>query len=62
MKLIFILQRQNKKSKVEDLRNKITDGNTKKKVFFWNNRNARRKQSGTSLFGGFKEWLDKGGA
>lgn len=46
--------------KVEDLRNKITDGNTKKKVFFWNNRNARRKQSGTLIWW-FKEWLDKVG-
>tara|TARA_R100001443_G_scaffold52795_1_gene64533 strand:- start:7106 stop:8371 length:1266 start_codon:yes stop_codon:yes gene_type:complete len=27
-------------------------------VFFWNNRNARRKQSGTLIFW-FKEWLDK---
>ena len=29
-----------------------------KVVFFWNNRNARRKQSGTLIFW-FKEWLDK---
>ncbi len=29
-------------------------------VFFWNNRNARRKQSGTVLWW-FKEWLDKVG-
>ena len=27
-------------------------------IFFWNNRNARRKQSGTLIFW-FKEWLDK---
>ncbi len=29
-----------------------------KVIFFWNNRNARRKQSGTLIFW-FKEWLDK---
>lgn len=32
----------------------------KKKIFFWNNRNARRKQSGTLIWW-FKEWLDKVG-
>ena len=31
-----------------------------KKIFFWNNRNARRKQSGTLIWW-FKEWLDKVG-
>ncbi|MAH49811.1 hypothetical protein CMI37_28585 [Candidatus Pacearchaeota archaeon] len=31
-----------------------------KKLFFWNNRNARRKQSGTLIYW-FKEWLDKVG-
>jgi len=31
-----------------------------KKLFFWNNRNARRKQSGTLIWW-FKEWLDKVG-
>ena len=31
-----------------------------KLVFFWNNRNARRKQSGTLIFW-FKEFLDKVG-
>ena len=34
--------------------------NTNKKIFFWNNRNARRKQSGTLIWW-FKEWLDKVG-
>jgi len=29
-----------------------------KMIFFWNNRNARRKQSGTLVWW-FKEWLDK---
>lgn len=31
-----------------------------KKIFFWNSRNARRKQSGTLIWW-FKEWLDKVG-
>ena len=34
--------------------------NPRKKIFFWNNRNARRKQSGTLIWW-FKEWLDKVG-
>ena len=34
--------------------------NDKRKIFFWNNRNARRKQSGTLIWW-FKEWLDKVG-
>ena len=38
----------------EDLLNKD------KKIFFWNNRNARRKQPGTLIWW-FKEWLDKVG-
>ncbi len=39
---------------------KSTEINENKKIFFWNNRNARRKQSGTVLWW-FKEWLDKVG-
>jgi glycosyltransferase involved in cell wall biosynthesis len=34
--------------------------NPKKKLFFWNNRNARRKQSGTLIWW-FKEFLDEAG-
>jgi glycosyltransferase involved in cell wall biosynthesis len=34
--------------------------NKDKKIFFWNNRNARRKQSGTLIWW-FKEWLDQVG-
>ena len=34
--------------------------NNNKKIFFWNNRNARRKQPGTLIWW-FKEWLDKVG-
>jgi len=45
---------------ITELRNRITLGNSKKKIFFWNNRNARRKQSGTLIWW-FKEWLDKVG-
>jgi glycosyltransferase involved in cell wall biosynthesis len=48
------------KHAVEVLRERITQGKTKKKIFFWNNRNARRKQSGTLIWW-FKEWLDKVG-
>jgi glycosyltransferase involved in cell wall biosynthesis len=44
----------------EQLRERLTQGNPKKKIFFWNNRNARRKQSGTIIWW-FKEWLDKVG-
>jgi len=47
-------------ARVKDLRNQLTRGKTNKKVFFWNNRNARRKQSGTLIWW-FKEWLDKVG-
>jgi len=39
---------------------KSTVVNKNKKIFFWNNRNARRKQSGTIVWW-FKEWLDKVG-
>jgi glycosyltransferase involved in cell wall biosynthesis len=51
--------------KVEQVRKNIFDSsqkysNPKKKLFFWNNRNARRKQSGTLIWW-FKEWLDKVG-
>jgi len=35
-------------------------GDNDKMIFFWNNRNARRKQSGTLIFW-FKEFLDKVG-
>ena len=48
------------KKQVEELRNNVTREKPNKKVFFWNNRNARRKQSGTLIWW-FKEWLDKVG-
>jgi glycosyltransferase involved in cell wall biosynthesis len=51
---------------VESTRKQILEGargvavNEKKKIFFWNNRNARRKQSGTLIWW-FKEFLDEVG-
>jgi len=36
----------------------LNKADVNKVIFFWNNRNARRKQSG-SLIWWFKEWLDK---
>jgi len=50
----------------EDVKKRISIDSTKnfknknKKLFFWNNRNARRKQSGTLIWW-FKEWLDNVG-
>ena len=38
----------------------LDDGAREKFTVFWNNRNARRKQSGTLIFW-FKEWLDQRG-
>lgn len=43
------------------LRSTDESANTKKKIFFWNNRNARRKQSGTLVWW-FKEFLDEVGS
>ncbi len=51
---------EEEQNKALDLRNKVTKGKPNKKIFFWNNRNARRKQSGTLIWW-FKEWLDKVG-
>lgn len=36
----------------------LQEEDREKVIFFWNNRNARRKQSGTLVWW-FKEWLDK---
>jgi len=44
----------------DTINSKSTFKNKNKKIFFWNNRNARRKQSGTLIWW-FKEWLDKVG-
>ena len=54
------------KEKIASIKQQILDfaadefKNPNKKIFFWNNRNARRKQSGTIIWW-FKEWLDKVG-
>ncbi|MAH44335.1 hypothetical protein CMI37_00805 [Candidatus Pacearchaeota archaeon] len=52
------------KEKVEFMRQQVVDSTgadlQDKMIFFWNNRNARRKQSGTLIWW-FKEWLDKVG-
>ena len=44
---------------IEKIReNSLPEADRDKTIFFWNNRNARRKQSGTLVWW-FKEWLDK---
>ena len=44
---------------IDNIRNNTLPPTDRDKViFFWNNRNARRKQSGTLIWW-FKEWLDK---
>ena len=64
--IFYKYKTKEKLANIEAIRNKITFENTKKlknknkKIFFWNNRNARRKQSGTLIWW-FKEWLDKVG-
>ena len=46
-------------SEVESVRaENLPPEDREKVIFFWNNRNARRKQSGTLIWW-FKEWLDK---
>jgi len=42
----------------EDRESSLAPADREKVIFFWNNRNARRKQSGTLIFW-FKDWLDK---
>ena len=49
-----------KQEQINNQRNAITTDHEDKLIFFWNNRNARRKQSGTLIFW-FKEFLDKVG-
>jgi len=44
----------------EEVRKTILGDSEDKLIFFWNNRNARRKQSGTLIYW-FKEFLDKVG-
>jgi len=46
-------------SQIEETRKlSLQEEDRSKVIFFWNNRNARRKQSGTLIWW-FKEWLDK---
>ena len=46
-----------KKNQIKEVQKNIVRDHNKKKIFFWNNRNARRKQSGTLIWW-FKEFLD----
>ena len=48
------------KQQIENMISETTPDMVGKTMFFWNNRNARRKQSGTILFW-FKEFVDKVG-
>ena len=64
---VFYKYKTEEMTKIKDsARNRICVESTKnlknkdKKIFFWNNRNARRKQSGTLIWW-FKEWLDQVG-
>ena len=44
---------------IDEIRNRsLQEEDRSKVIFFWNNRNARRKHSGTLIWW-FKEWLDK---
>ena len=58
-----IFQKQDKDKVTEFVKNSFGekyDPDVDKFIFFWNNRNARRKQSGSLIFW-FKEFLDKVG-
>jgi len=62
---IFRKFKANEVGAVEEIKNRIQQStnnlkNPNKKLFFWNNRNARRKQSGTLIWW-FKEFLDEVG-
>ena len=56
-----IFHNKSKSQEVINFRNTVLGPNNENKcLFFWNNRNARRKQSGSLIFW-FKEFLDKVG-
>ena len=62
---IFHKFKKDELKSAHELREQIVNSSTKfanpkKKIFFWNNRNARRKQSGTLVWW-FKEFLDEVG-
>jgi glycosyltransferase involved in cell wall biosynthesis len=57
-----IFKKHNEEDILEFRKNSMQqDPDCKKTIFFWNNRNARRKQSGTLIFW-FKEFLDRVGS
>jgi glycosyltransferase involved in cell wall biosynthesis len=64
--VFYMAKTLEEKEAIEQVRKRITIDSTvnlknkNKKVFFWNNRNARRKQSGTLIWW-FKEFLDEVG-
>lgn len=53
-----IFRNKRKETESTQFRNAIIKDNKDKIIFFWNNRNARRKQSGTLIWW-FKEFLDE---
>jgi len=55
--IFYKFKTDERKNQVKETRSSILRGKNKKKIFFWNNRNARRKQSGTLIWW-FKEFLD----
>ena len=63
---MFYKFKSDQSESIKELRDNIFDAsaphnqNPKKKIFFWNNRNARRKHSGTVMWW-FKEVLDEVG-
>ena len=64
--IFYKFKTEEKKNIVNELRSRISVESSKnlknpnKTIFFWNNRNARRKQSGTLIWW-FKEFLDEVG-
>jgi len=63
--IFHLYKTDEEKARVTEVRNRIQNStvnlkNPNKKIFFWNNRNARRKQSGTLIWW-FKEFLDEVG-
>ena len=63
--IFYPFKTQEEKAHVSVIRERLLDSSEKyknpnKKFFFWNNRNARRKQSGTLIWW-FKEFLDEVG-
>ena len=56
----YLYTEDEEKQRVATLRENLCNGDINKKIFIWNNRNARRKQSGTLIWW-FKEFLDEVG-